>query len=278
MDCLTYPGLAQFGYNWSVVRTFGLVGVLLLAAGTAQPEERLTPEQAAALSAIRAYALDYTARLPDYTCIQVTKRRTVVNRGTIRPAHKDVIVEQLTFSNHRESYQVLKFNGEKAIGVEHNDITGAMVSGEFGRLLSAIFDPQSGTTFQFEGAEKLQGRKMTVIAYRVPDENGMQLTTPAGSALVGLKGQVRADAETNQVMQITAQSTGVPAGFQVREVRLALEYKAVPVAGQQYTLPFHCQAHWRNRDSSVHSEIDYTQYRKFVSEATLKFDGDDSAK
>jgi hypothetical protein len=274
LDRLSY--YRRMRYKGSVVRIFGFLGVLLFAAGTALGEEGLSPEHAAELAAVRMYALDYTQHLPDYTCTQVTKRRT---EPAFHHASVAVIEEQLTFSNQKESYQVLKFNGERAIGVEHDQMTGVM-TGEFGTLLHRIFDPRSGATIVFNGMDKAQGRRMIVFGYQVPQDAGMILHAERPQRMIStaIKGQVRVDAESKQVLQITMLSVGLPRDFPTREVRLVLEYKSVPVAGREYMLPFHSELYTRNITTSVKSEIEYTQYRKFVSDATLKFDGDDSAK
>ncbi len=259
-----------------------LVSAFLLTALVARPEHALSPDQAAALAAVRQYALDYTAQLPDYTCIQITKRWTQ-RTAAAQPARRDVIEEQVTFSSHKESYQVLTFNGEKAIGVDHDQITGAVISGEFGRMLYGIFNPQAGTAFQFGGVDKKHGQARMVFAYQVPQPTGMRLSFgPAGPSeraiTAAFEGEVHADAGNKRVLRITAKSVGVASDFPVREVRVALEYKPVMVAGQEYTLPFHSEVHWRDIQTTVKSEIDYTQYRKFVSDATLKFDGDNDGK
>ena len=254
--------------------------MVLCTAGLARSQTPLSAEHAAVLAAIRAYALDYTQHLPDYTCFQVTKRRTVPVRASFGPARPDIIEEQLTFSNRKETYQVLSFNGIKVTNVEHFEVTGVILGGEFGRLLFTIFDPQSGTDFRFDGMSKRHGEKVVAFAYQVPQARGFHLNHRAsGRALdSAIQGLVYADSETGKVLEITMKCVGLPADFGMKDVRLVLEYRPVAIADQEYLLPFHSEMHMRDERVSVTSQIDYTRYRKFVSDSKLTFEGDDGPK
>jgi hypothetical protein len=273
------------------VRICELFGVLLFASAAARSQQPLSGEQATALTEVRAYALDYTKHLPDYVCTQVTKRSTVAARGAgfIRPGIiappdnmipvPDIIEEQLTFSNQKETYQVLAFNGQKVTGVEHAEVSGVIVGGEFGTLLSKIFDPQTGAQIRFDGLAKLRGQKVVVFSYLVPQSQGMRFSQRSRHAVdLAFQGLVYADAGTKQVLQITMKCVGFRGDYQIKEFRLLLEYKPALVAGQEYMLPFHSEIHVRDDKATVTSEIDYTRYRKFVADSTLTFGADASPK
>lgn len=71
-------------------------------------------ERAAALDAIRQYALSYTKNLPNYMCTQTT--RETVFRGVLGPSQpgSGVIEEQLSFVDNKEIRKVTKINGVPA--------------------------------------------------------------------------------------------------------------------------------------------------------------------
>jgi hypothetical protein len=255
------------------VRTPGLIAVLLFASAAVRGQAHLSPEHAEVLAIVKQNALDYIKRLPDYTCTQVTTRRTTPVRLVAQWTRPDVIEEQLTFSNRHESYQVVAINGQKVTGVEHSQISGAISQGEFGSLLYKIVAPESHTDFAFSGMATVHGRKVIQFAYEVPQSMGYRLFHASSPLLVfaGLKGTLYADAETKQVIRVTMQCIGLPADFPIKEVGLTLDYKTVSVGGQEYSLPVHSEMHLRDTTNEVKTEIEYTRYGKFVSDSKLTF-------
>ncbi len=109
-------------------------------------------EQSAAISAIREYAVNYTQRLPDYACTQVTQWRgqpfQVLLLGSPRSGEVET---QIGFVNHREMEKVTAINGKPAALAEPKDLPPTSAHGEFGSLLAMIFDPQTPTEFHWSG-------------------------------------------------------------------------------------------------------------------------------
>src|SRR5262249_15773424 len=103
------------------------------------------PEQKPSIEQVRANALNYTGALPDYICRQVTKRRIdPTGAGSWRDT--DVILEQLSFFDQKESYKVVMVNNSMVTNnLQHDQLGGATSSGEFGSILRSIFAPESET-------------------------------------------------------------------------------------------------------------------------------------
>jgi hypothetical protein len=252
-----------------------VLAVVVLAA-VAVCSAPLNSEEAEALAVVREYALNYVKRLPDFTCTQVTRRTIRPARGFVRRSHTDVIQEQLIFSNRRESYREITINGKKASGLDHREIEGVISWGEFGGMLYAIFDPESGTDFAWNGTTKFRGRWTYVFAYRVPQKAGTLLLwgDQSPSIRAGYMGVVYADTETKQVMRITAQCVNLPRDFPIREVRRTLDYGPIQIAGQEYVLPLRFELRLRDIRNTAKNESEYTSYRKFEAQATITFEGD----
>lgn len=258
----TICGLALWIAGWAFAQTVPSKGPAFSA------------EPAAALKAIREYALNYIQRLPDYTCNQVTRRNSVPVRLTFggpRP-HSDVIDEQVSFVDHTEIHKVTKVNGASVSNVEHDELSGGVSRGEFGNLLEIIFDPRTATEFQFDRLATLNGRRVYVFEFRVPQSRGYRLSEPKRAIQVPYKGTAYADYQTKAVMRIEIRCIDIPASSEFKSLTLTLDYKPVRVAGQEFILPSHYLLRFTNAGIDATNEAEFTAYRRFSADATIKFD------
>jgi hypothetical protein len=166
--------------------------LILVAAVSAAAQTPDAAEQSRALAAIRDYAVNYTAGLPDYMCTQVT-RRTFFPNVDFRHPRIDAIEEQIAFVGHKESYTVTKINGGTVANAGHDQLRGVHSSGEFGTLLGHTFDPNTGTDVQWERSMTQKGRRTYVFAFRVPQAKGYGLVESKRTLLVAYRGLVYAD-------------------------------------------------------------------------------------
>jgi hypothetical protein len=144
-----------------MTRTAACFAVLCVAGfAPAQIAPSSAAGQAAALNAIREYALSYTKRLPDYTCTQTTRQTTVLlDRFARRPSSgTDLIEEQLSFVNNREIRKVLEINGRAAAPEGPDQLMGTYSRGEFGNLLDIIFEPATGAEIRWKRPAALNRR------------------------------------------------------------------------------------------------------------------------
>jgi hypothetical protein len=253
---------------------------ILLAAVNVAAQTPDAAEQAKALAALRDYALNYTDRLPDFLCTQITQRRFRENvRSGMRP-QRDLIEEQVTYAGHRESYVVTRLNGKAVKGIAHDQVGGIVSSGEFGSLLRNTFDPRAAADFRWERSATRDGRKVYVFAFRVPETRGYGLVESRGTIRVPYKGQIFADARTGAVMRVEMECE-IPVDSEYKRLELTLDYKPAEVAGREFILPVHF--HMRTRRAlfatvinETVNEADYTDYRRFDADSSVSFD--DAAK
>ncbi len=231
-------------------------------------------DRAAALNAIREYALNYTRNLPNYTCTQTT--RQMVIRETLVRIHPeaDLIEEQLSFVDNKEIRKVTKINGVAASPDGPDQLRGASSRGEFGNLLDIIFEPATGADIRFDRLSTLNRRRVYVFAFRVPQSSGYVLTESKRRIQVPFQGSVYADYETKAVVRIEMKCTDIPRGSEYTNAALTLDYKPAMVAGHEYILPEHYSLHFQMVKGFEMSAAEYTAYRKFSADATVKFEGD----
>ena len=231
-------------------------------------------EQAAALDAIRQYALSYAERLPNYSCTQT-------NRQTIR-----VPGETLTESKEFDcgSKQNTWFGTPAIVLAEgvHGLVPGAsqpvagetLSRGEFGKLLDIVFDPATGADIRWELLGILNGRNVYVFAFRVPQSRGYSLVESRRTIQVPFKGFVYADFDTRAVVRIELKCIDIPGDSEYTGADLTLDYKPAHVAGQEIVVPAHYLAHFQMVRGEVTNEAAFTAYRRFSADSTVQFEGD----
>src|SRR5579862_5590719 len=229
-------------------------------------------EQAAAMAGMKDYALNYTKNLPNYICVQTTRRKIDPTMRGYAP-YGDVIQELLSFNDQKETYKVQMINHQSVANVEHNQLGGAVSSGEFGTMLHHIFDPDTGTEFDWERWTTLRGRRMYVFSFRVPKSAGYTMYDGETKReyTSAYKGLVYADRETKVVMRIKMDCVDIPPDYPIHEVGITLDYTPTKIGDQEYVLPFHFELNSRASKAVVHNDADYKLYRKFGAEATITF-------
>jgi len=236
-------------------------------------------EQKQILQEITDSAINYSRNLPNFLCLQVTRR--YVDQGSQGSfALIDTIAERLTYFDQKEDYKVVSKNGIPMTGLTHDQLGGpATSSGEFGSMLNEIFDPASRTSFAWERWATLRGRRMHVYSYRVPQETSKYVIYADAikrRIVVGYHGLVYADRDTKNVMRITMSADDIPADFPVQEVDLDLNYDMTTIAGQEYLLPLKSELHSKDGRYLTKNETEFRAYNKYGTESSITFDVPDA--
>jgi len=229
-------------------------------------------ELTAILAAMKDYALNYTKNLPNYVCVQITRRRIEPTvRGYLPQG--DEVQELLSFVDGKESYKVEMVNGKSEPNLKHEQLGGVVTSGEFGRLMSNIFDPDAGTEFHWDHWATLRGKLMYVFAYSVPKSNGYSMYHGESKReyTSAYKGLVYADVQTKIITQIQMETVGIPADFPIHEVKIKLDYAPTTISGQEYVLPYRFELTSKEVKAETTNRADYRLYQKFGAEASITF-------
>jgi hypothetical protein len=253
--------------------------VLLLLAVPLLAQPALTKaEQDAALAAIGEYARNYITGLPNYTATQNVRRKIspVALRGmpTVR-AQTDVIEDQIGYIDRKEVHKTVSINGRKLAESDQKD--ASFSRGEFAGLLSTLFLPESGGKFEWDKIGSLNGRKMYVFKFQMPNlPAGYGLMEGNHTIMVPYRGSVYADMETRAVMRIQLTCFDIPSISSYRNVELTLDYKPIKVAGQEFVLPARYSLNARRVDADLAIEATYRNYQRFGADATIIFDEEEN--
>ena len=231
-------------------------------------------DQKKVLAAITQNAVSYSEGLPNFICMQVT-RRYVAQSGSESFRLTDTIAERLSYFEHKEDYKVISVNGTPVSNRKHEQLGGATSSGEFGSMLYEIFSPESRTEFQWERWGKLRDHVMHVYSFRVRLENSKYSITAEEvkrTITVGYHGLIYADRDSNSVMRITMEADDIPADFPIRSAAETLDYDSISLSGVKFILPLKVDMRMRDGRNVMKNQAEFRLYNKFGADTSIIFD------
>ena len=242
-------------------------------AGSAKPADKppTAAEQAAALMAVRDYALNYAKHAPDYIANQ-----TMAEKNTTYSVEGDAqqyrtIEAQVGVLDHQEVGIVGTIDG----GSANVDVPKALAQffalGEFGGLLARIFTPQTGTEVRYARVVTKNGKRMYEFSYRVPKARGYAIPDGKNTLVMAIKGSVFADFDTKAIVRVEMQSVDLPAEASYRSVDLKLNYKPTRVADQEFTAPSDFEVTAQLLIGEVKLTAEYGDYRGLTADTARKF-------
>jgi hypothetical protein len=244
------------------------------AAAKAQippPPPPSAEEQKEVLEKAREYALGYSKRLPDFFCLQVT-RRYIDPSGLEFWRLGDTITTKLSYFEQKEDYKVMTING-RMTDVPYQKLDGSTSSGEFGSMMRELFERNTQTRFEWQRWGTLRGKRNHVYEYFVAQPNSKwtvsyqrtQMTTP------GYRGLVYVDRDTFEVTKITLEAD-MPPSFPIQMATTSLDYDTIEISGNKFMLPLRAEVRMRSGKDLIKNEVEFRMYRKFGTDSSIKFD------
>ena len=245
------------------------------APAPAKPVEPPPPpeEQRRIIEEARANALAYSKRLPDFICLQLTRRYVDPTGLELDWTKYDEIKTRLTFFEQREQYQVISVN-ERLTSRTIESLGGATSTGEFGTTLALLFAPETRAEFAWERHSVLRTRRVYVFRFRVAQPRSQWHISyqREHEVIAGYTGLVYIDKETGMVTRISAVTEDLPRDFPIHEARSAIDYGFTDIADQKYLLPLRATVRMREGKLLTRNEVEFRLYRKFSADASIEFD------
>jgi hypothetical protein len=230
-------------------------------------------EQNRIITEAREYALNYTKTLPDFICLQVTRRSFDPN-GSDNYRNYDTVMTKVSYFEQHEKYELLTVNN-RYMTASYESLGGTLSSGEFGSMLREIFEPKTDAEFHWLRWATLRGRRMHVYTYVVDQAHSqwsIEDRTVHARISPGYSGLVYVDRDTHAVMRVTLKAEGIPATFPIQEADDRLDYDLTEINGRHFILPMMAQVHLRAGRVNQRNDIEFRNYRKFSADTTLKFE------
>jgi hypothetical protein len=228
-------------------------------------------DQKRVLDGAREFARNYMKQLPDFLCLQVT-RRYYDPTGLEFWRLADTVATRLSYVEQHEDYKVIMVDN-KPSDIAYDQLGGATSTGEFGSLLKELFDPDTQTDFAWERWGKLRGRLAHVYKYRVLLSRSRWRINyeKRQEIVVGYSGLVYIDAELPMVVRITMDAENIPASFPIQQASTILDYDFTKIGDAEFMLPLKAEVHMREGKLMIKNEVEFRNYRKFGAETTITF-------
>lgn len=228
-------------------------------------------EQKRVIEEARAYAMGYSKGLPDFLCMQVT-RRYADPSGLGFYGQQDIINARLSYFDQKEDYKVVSVNG-RSVDTPMQRLGGATSSGEFGSMMRELFDSNTAARFDWLRWATLRGKRNHVFQYFVAQPNSRWTINYQDRLQVtpGYRGLVFVERDTLQVTRITLEAD-IPPDFPVQEAHTTLDYDMTEINGHAFMLPLKAEVKMREGKHLVKNEVEFRMYRKFGADTTITFD------
>jgi hypothetical protein len=269
----------------AVLRELGDASASLHAAPPPPPKPVYVPppppdsvEQEKIIDQARDYALNYTKQLPNFICVQVTRRDYDPSGTGNNWYHSDTITARLSY-NGAENYEVILHNNQPVTNANMRQFGGTTSEGEFGSMMDQIFEQETHTQFSWDHWGKLRGRKTYVFAYDVQQEYSkyhVEADDDKLSIVPAYRGLVYIDEDTKMVVKIVMTPYDMPSTFPIREISSSLDYDLESIGDQQYMLPLKSVLTSKRARQMTRNDIEFRLYRKFGTESTIKFETPDA--
>jgi hypothetical protein len=236
-------------------------------------------EQGRIIAEAREYVLNYTKSLPNFICVQVT-RRDVDRAGTGSSwYHLDTITAKLSYNGRHEDYEVIMKNDQPVTNVKLEQLGGTVSAGEFGSMMSEIFEPDSQAHFSWDHWATLRGRRSYVFAYDIEQEYSkyhIKEVETNKEIVPAYRGLVYIDRDNETVTKITLNPYDIPSDFPIHDAHESLDYDLQTIGDVKYMLPLKAVLTSKLARFSTRNEIEFRLYRKFETGSTIKFDTPDA--
>lgn len=223
------------------------------------------------LEGARQKALDYKASLPNFSCVEVTKRFKG-QAGSQNWKAIDTVAELLRYTSGFEQYETLEVNGHHE-QMDRSQLSGLKTSGEFGELLDAIYSPEAGAEFKSKGRTTFEGIGVDVFEYKVLRPRSIySLSTTWGHSRVvtGFRGLVYIDPSSLQTRYVSIQAEEIPAEAIYRESTVSVSYDYVLFDGQKVLLPKTATLNVRvGKRVLLKNEMQFRNYRRYHATSRL---------
>lgn len=245
------------------------------------PPSRPAPsaeERKRILDWMREYAANYSKNLPDFICVQVT-RRYVDPSGLELWQKQDTVTAKLSYFEDKENYDVILVNNHPVQNMAIQQLGGASSTGEFGTMLKEIFEKESHTEFHWLRYGTLRGRLMHVFSYKLPRRYSKWTIKydDLDPVIAGQEGLVYVDHDTELIMRIAQNTTDIPAGYPLFKAWTTLDYDFTKIGESEFVLPLRAEIRMRAAKLLTKNEVEFRLYRKYSAEATITFDAEPDA-
>jgi hypothetical protein len=141
-------------------------------------------------------------------------------------------------------------------------------------MLDQIFEPKSQATFAWLRWGKLRGHLAHVYTYMVPQPNSEWRLNyeRRDEIIVGYKGLIYIDKDTETILKVTLEGKDIPASFPIQQASNTLDYDFTKIGDQTFLLPLKGEMRMRAGKIATRNVLEFHLYRKFGADTTVTFE------
>jgi VWFA-related protein len=244
---------------------------LVITALSPDSVSRPSPAEVEAIIAgARQHAVNYSTKLPNFLCVEVTNR-SVDSSGNGRWRRKDSFAELLRYRESQETRVTLEVNGERS-SVPRAELGDWPISlGEFGDVLNSVFHQGAKAEFQWKETDALNNGKVQVFEYRVARDNAsITLSDSNGKIYAGFHGLAYIDNATYGIRRITMEADDLPHDFSIHAASIAVDYDYVAIGPHEYLMPVRGTISLkRGRHEADLNQIVFQGYKRYAAQTKI---------
>lgn len=238
------------------------------------------------LERTRQATLGAADKMPDYLVNQQITRSRAYSQTSNWVVYDRLSIAVSYRQSAGEQYKLLSVNGmppgvDEREGSTYGDKLGGTTStGEYVSMLSQLFKPETRADFQMVDTDTLRGRRTVVYEYSVKKEFSHQtlkfqehLGAVSLEAVVGYRGRIWVDRETNRVLRLEDVSVEIPPDFPITAASSVIDYDWVTINEVQHLLPsravIELTDHVGLQREQTRNDILFRGYRKFGAEVKI---------
>jgi hypothetical protein len=254
----------------------GEAAVVAAAPLPVPPPPPSAEEQRRIIAEARENSVNYTEGLPDFVCLQITRRYFDPSGLEMDWFKADEVKTRVSYFDGHENYEVVSVNNQVTDKGMH-DLGGATSTGEFGSMLKDLFSERTDAVFTWARHSLLRGNAVYVFNLHVPQRRSRWRLSyeKEREIIAGYAGLVYIDKETERVLRMDVKAIDVPPDFPLREAATRLDYDYVDISGQSFLLPLKGRVSMRSGKTLSRNDVEFRLYRKFSADATISFDSID---
>lgn len=219
------------------------------------------------------YAMNYTRRLPNFICTQVTHQAVDVR---FRDSWNNYgsILTKVSYVDGHENYEVKLVNNAVVQNKSMEDLSGSISTGEFGSMMHEIFDPESEAEFHFDHWGTLRAKDVIVFNYQI-DQGHSKYSIDYDRkqrVVTAYKGLIYVDKSSRVITRLTAEAVNIPPDFPVRAAASRVDYDTETIGTRDFIVPIAAEMNIRDGETAFRNKIEFRSYRVFGADTNIKYD------
>jgi hypothetical protein len=235
----------------------------------------VTPDPKEFVSAIVSANDGLYGQLQSFVCSERIER-FAARKKSDSGRRLDTLNAEVSFENGHEHYSKVKRQDQQLASL--SSVAGAWSEGEFGTLLRQTETLLRSEDVRFEGEGEMSGAPVSRLYFDVSEKDSpWDLEVAARHYRVPFRAHVWVDKSSGQILKIARKSLGTVGDTRIAGLEWTVTLAPVELNGKNWLLPKQGEysVEYANSGRREWNELSFSNYHRYGSEVSLRFDGQD---